>query len=73
MAEGILAQERGKCILVATGSMTNVAILVTLFPEVIDWLKALVIMGGAISVGNVTPVAEFNIWVLLVRSGLIAG
>ena len=63
MAEGILAQKKGETILVATGSMTNMALLMSLFPEVIEWLKAVVIMGGAISVGNVTPVAEFNIWV----------
>lgn len=63
MAEGILAQRKGETILVATGSMTNIAILVSLFPEVIEWLKGVVIMGGAVSVGNVTPVAEFNIWV----------
>jgi len=64
MAEALLAQEKGTAILVATGSMTNVALLVSLFPEVVEWLKALVIMGGAVSVGNVTPVAEFNIWVI---------
>lgn len=63
MAEGILATEKGETMLVATGSMTNMALLVSLFPEVIEWLKGVVIMGGAISVGNVTPVAEFNIWV----------
>jgi inosine-uridine nucleoside N-ribohydrolase len=63
MAEIILAHEKGEVMLVATGSMTNIAILVSLFPEVIDWLKGVVIMGGAVSVGNVTPVAEFNIWV----------
>jgi inosine-uridine nucleoside N-ribohydrolase len=63
MAEGILAQKKGETILVGTGSMTNIAILVSLFPEVIEWLKGVVIMGGAVSVGNVTPVAEFNIWV----------
>jgi inosine-uridine nucleoside N-ribohydrolase len=39
------------------------ALLVSLFPEVVTWLKGVVIMGGAVSVGNVTPVAEFNIWV----------
>ena len=63
MAEGILAQEKGETMLVATGSMTNMALLVSLFPEVVTWLKGVVIMGGAVSVGNVTPVAEFNIWV----------
>ena len=63
MAEGILAQEKGETMLVATGSMTNMALLVSLFPEVVTWLKGVVIMGGAVNVGNVTPVAEFNIWV----------
>ena len=64
MAEAILAQKKGEMMLVATGSMTNIAILVSLFPEVVEWLKGVVIMGGAVSVGNVTPVAEFNIWVI---------
>jgi len=63
MAEALLAQEKGTAVLVATGSMTNVALLVSLFPEVVEWLKGFVIMGGAVSVGNITPVAEFNIWV----------
>jgi uridine nucleosidase len=63
MAEGILAQPKGEAMLVATGSMTNLGILVSLFPEIIEWLKGVVIMGGAVAVGNITPVAEFNIWV----------
>jgi len=65
IAEEVLAWPKGEVILVATGSMTNIAILVSLFPEVVDWIKALVIMGGALCVGNVTSVAEFNIWVTL--------
>ena len=65
MAEGILAQEKGELMLVATGSMTNMALLVSLFPEVVEWVKGVVIMGGAVKVGNVTPVAEFNIWVCI--------
>lgn len=67
IAEEILARPKGEVMLVATGSMTNIAILVSLFPEIIQWIKGLVIMGGAVSVGNVTPVAEFNIWVDWVR------
>jgi len=63
MAEALLAQEKGTAVLVATGSMTNLALLISLFPEVVEWLKGFVIMGGAVSVGNITPVAEFNIWV----------
>jgi len=65
MAEEVLARPKGEVILVAIGSMTNIAILVSLYPEVIDWIKGLVIMGGALTVGNVTSVAEFNIWVAL--------
>lgn len=63
MSEAILAQKKNEVMLVATGSMTNIALLVSLYPEVVEWLKGLVIMGGAVKVGNVTPVAEFNIWV----------
>lgn len=63
MANAILSQKKDDVMLVATGSMTNVALLVSLYPEVVEWLKGVVIMGGAVSVGNVTPVAEFNIWV----------
>lgn len=63
MEKGILAQEKGKVILVASGSMTNIAILVSLFPKVVEWLKAVVIMGGGVQVGNINSVAEFNFWV----------
>jgi inosine-uridine nucleoside N-ribohydrolase len=66
MAEAILEQKRGETMLVATGSLTNIAILVSLFPEVVGWLKGVVLMGGAVGVGNVTSVAEFNIWVIYI-------
>ena len=65
MAEAILAQRKNDVMLVATGSMTNIALLASLYPEVVEWLKGLVIMGGAVKVGNVTPVAEFNVWVFM--------
>jgi inosine-uridine nucleoside N-ribohydrolase len=46
--------------LVATGALTNVALLVILFPEVIDMIE-IVLMGGALGIGNTGPVVEFNI------------
>ena len=50
--------------LVATGPLTNVAAAFTMAPDIIDRLDKLVIMGGACHVpGNVTPAAEFNIYV----------
>ena len=48
--------------LVAIGPLTNIAHLVDKYPEVIPMIDRFVIMGGAARTGNVTPVAEFNIW-----------
>jgi inosine-uridine nucleoside N-ribohydrolase len=50
-------------VLVATGPLTNVALLLALHPELAPRITRLVLMGGAIAEGNVTPAAEFNIWV----------
>jgi inosine-uridine nucleoside N-ribohydrolase len=49
--------------LVATGPLTNVALLLTRYPGVEQQLERLVLMGGSIGEGNITPAAEFNIWV----------
>jgi inosine-uridine nucleoside N-ribohydrolase len=46
--------------LVAVGPLTNVALLLARYPEARP--ERLVLMGGSIGVGNVTPAAEFNIW-----------
>jgi inosine-uridine nucleoside N-ribohydrolase len=32
-------------------------------PDVVPRIKEIVLMGGAIGLGNITPAAEFNIWV----------
>ena len=47
--------------LVATGQLTNVALLLTVYPEVKQFLEQISIMGGCIGVGNTSPAAEFNI------------
>jgi inosine-uridine nucleoside N-ribohydrolase len=46
--------------LVAVGPLTNVALMLARYPDVRP--ARIVLMGGAIGVGNVTPAAEFNIW-----------
>jgi inosine-uridine nucleoside N-ribohydrolase len=46
--------------LVATGPLTNVALLLARHPAARP--ERIVLMGGAIAEGNVTPAAEFNIW-----------
>jgi inosine-uridine nucleoside N-ribohydrolase len=47
-------------VLVPTGPLTNVALLLARYPE--QRPERIVLMGGAIAEGNVTPAAEFNIW-----------
>jgi len=48
--------------LVATGPLTNVALALARYPELEQRLGRIVLMGGAIAEGNVTPAAESNIW-----------
>ena len=48
--------------LVPTGPLTNIALLLRHFPDVKENIGRLVLMGGAIGLGNRTPAAEFNIW-----------
>jgi inosine-uridine nucleoside N-ribohydrolase len=59
-AVDFLAERLAGATLVATGPLTNVALLLARYPEAKP--KRLVLMGGAIAEGNVTPAAEFNIW-----------
>ncbi len=59
-----LAHERpGELTLVAIGPLTNLGIALAIDPEIARLYKEVVIMGGAFLIpGNVTPVAEANIW-----------
>ncbi len=52
----------GPVTLVATGPLTNVALFMARYPELETRLERIVIMGGAIGLGNVTPAAESNVW-----------
>jgi len=47
--------------IVPTGALTNVALLLKLFPESKDKIASITLMGGAIGIGNRGPCAEFNI------------
>jgi inosine-uridine nucleoside N-ribohydrolase len=61
LAERVLACDR-PVTLVPTGPLTNIALLLARHPAVAPRLERIVLMGGAIGIGNVTPAAEFNIW-----------
>nr|WP_045855250.1 MULTISPECIES: pyrimidine-specific ribonucleoside hydrolase RihA [Raoultella]MDJ1655352.1 pyrimidine-specific ribonucleoside hydrolase RihA [Raoultella sp. Ech2A] len=49
--------------IVATGPQTNVALLLNSHPELHDKIARIVMMGGAMVLGNWQPAAEFNIYV----------
>jgi purine nucleosidase/pyrimidine-specific ribonucleoside hydrolase len=48
---------------VAVGPLTNIATLLLSHPECADRIERIVLMGGSTERGNVTPYAEFNIYV----------
>jgi inosine-uridine nucleoside N-ribohydrolase len=62
LAERVLASDR-PVTLVPLGPLTNVALFLAQRPEAAAKLDRIVLMGGAIAEGNMTPSAEFNIWV----------
>ncbi|EFA83639.1 N-D-ribosylpurine ribohydrolase [Heterostelium album PN500] len=49
--------------IIATAALTNVALLFSVFPDVKSMVESVTLLGGAMTVGNMTPVAEFNILV----------
>jgi inosine-uridine nucleoside N-ribohydrolase len=59
-AVDFLAERVSGATLVAVGPLTNVALLLAHHPEARP--DRIVLMGGSIGLGNVTPAAEFNIW-----------
>ncbi|MFE9178087.1 nucleoside hydrolase [Streptomyces sp. NPDC007126] len=48
--------------LIPTAPLTNIALLLRTHPEVTGNIERIVFMGGAVTTGNATPVAEFNVW-----------
>ena len=49
--------------IIATGPLTNIALLLVNQPDIVKHIDRIVLMGGACGVGNTGPVAEFNIQV----------
>ena len=55
-----LSNQEDKVTLIATGCLTNVALLLRIYPEVLNNLKRLVVLGGSYGQGNTGPVTEWN-------------
>ena len=58
----LIRKNPGKISLIPVGPLTNVAMLLRLDPEIAKMIPQIVLMGGSISGGNMTPAAESNIW-----------
>ncbi len=62
--ETLRAEPSGTVTLCPIGPLTNIATAFERAPDIIDRVQEIVLMGGAyFEVGNITPTAEFNIYV----------
>jgi pyrimidine-specific ribonucleoside hydrolase len=59
-----ILQEPGapRLTVVAIAPLTNLALLLGMYPELADRIERIVVMGGSTGPGNVTPSAEYNTW-----------
>ena len=64
IVETLLGADDGEITLVPTGPLTNIARAIQKDPAILPKIREIVLMGGAMrEAGNITPSAEFNIYV----------
>jgi purine nucleosidase len=64
IVDTLVAAEPGSVTLCTLGPLTNVAMALAKAPAIVHGIREIVMMGGAyFEVGNITPSAEFNIYV----------
>lgn len=56
------AQETPNFHLIPVGPLTNIAAAIRRYPDLVDHVEGISLMGGSTTVGNATAAAEFNIW-----------
>lgn len=59
----VRSEPHGSVTICALGPLTNLAMALRLAPDIVPKLGQISIMGGALSLGNMTPAAEFNFYV----------
>jgi len=63
MIEALREADEGEIEIITLGPLTNIAVAIMLDPEAMRKVKKIYAMGSAgLGFGNVSPVAEFNIW-----------
>ncbi|MBN2050346.1 MAG: nucleoside hydrolase [Spirochaetales bacterium] len=76
LLEKLILSSREKVTLVPTGPLTNIALTLLKNPSLKEKIRRIILMGGALFDSNITPAAEFNIYVdpeaadIVFRSGL---
>ena len=77
IVDTLLASQPGEVTLCTLGPLTDVALALNRAPEIAPRIREIVMMGGAyFAVGNITPTAEFNVYVdpeaadVVMRSGV---
>lgn len=64
ITDTLRAEDPGTVTLCPLGPLTNIAMAFRLAPDIVERVQEVVLMGGAyFEVGNITPAAEFNIYV----------
>ena len=64
IVDSVMKEAPGTITLCPIGPLTNIALAIQKEPSIVDRLKQIVLMGGAyFEQGNITPSAEFNIYV----------
>ena len=57
----LASRHRGELVVALIGPETNFAVALKREPRLKEWVREVTIMGGSTTLGNITPVAEFNI------------
>lgn len=74
LIDTLRAEPAGTVTLVPIGPLTNIAIALERAPDIAARIRRIVLMGGAcFEVGNITPAAEFNIFVDPEAAALVFG
>jgi inosine-uridine nucleoside N-ribohydrolase len=57
----LASRHRGELVVALIGPETNLAVALRREPRLKQWVREVTVMGGSTTLGNITPVAEFNI------------